>query len=240
MFFVSGLDAAQDFDGLFNTRLIDHDRLEAPFERRVRFDVLAVLFQRGRADHLQFAARKRRLEDVGRVHRGARRAGAHQHVHLVDEQDCAGTLQLVDHAFEAFLKLPAVHGARHQRAHVAAAIGARGVLVLHLQPVHVALHAVRPRRGVAFVHAVEVSALRRLDVIVREQELADARLEREAVHAVVATQLGPGGVVDDRARRGGCGARGVGLLLLRARDSAEGEGRADRDEAHQSFHVLSP
>ena len=44
-----------------------------------------------------------------------------------------------------------------QRADVTAAVGRRH-LVLHLQPVHVTLHAFRPLRVVALVHAVDAAA----------------------------------------------------------------------------------
>ena len=98
--------------------LIDHDRLEAAFERRVAFDVLAVFVQGGGADDLQLAARKRGLEDVRGVDRRTGRAGADEHVHLVDEEDRAGGLQFVDDPFEAFFKLAAVHRAGDQRADI--------------------------------------------------------------------------------------------------------------------------
>ena len=65
----------------------DEHRLEAALERGVLLDVLAVLVERGRADAAQLAARERRLEHVGRVHRALGRAGADERVQLVDEQD---------------------------------------------------------------------------------------------------------------------------------------------------------
>ena len=66
---------------------LDEHRLEAPRQRRVLLDVLAVLVERGRADAVQLAARQRRLEHVGGVHRALGLAGADQRVQLVDEQD---------------------------------------------------------------------------------------------------------------------------------------------------------
>ena len=48
-------------------RLLDQGRLEAPLQRRVPLDVLAVLVQRRRADRLELAPSQRRLEDVRRV-----------------------------------------------------------------------------------------------------------------------------------------------------------------------------
>ena len=62
------------------------DRLEAPLERRVLLDVLAVLGERGRADAVQLAAGEHRLEHVAGVHRALGRAGADDGVHLVDEE----------------------------------------------------------------------------------------------------------------------------------------------------------
>ena len=79
--------AAQDRDGLLDRRLVDEDRLEAPLERGVLLDVLAVLVERRRADGVQLAAGEHRLEQVGGVHRALGGAGADDGVQLVDEQD---------------------------------------------------------------------------------------------------------------------------------------------------------
>src|SRR2546421_2906661 len=48
---------------------LDADLLEAPLERRVALEVLAVLVERRRADRLELAPREGRLEDRGRVDR---------------------------------------------------------------------------------------------------------------------------------------------------------------------------
>ena len=66
---------------------LDEHRLEAARERRVLLDMLAVFVERGGADAMQFAARQRRLQQVGGIHRAIGLAGADQRVHLVDEQD---------------------------------------------------------------------------------------------------------------------------------------------------------
>ena len=68
---------------------LDEDRLEAPGERGVLLDMLAVFVERGRADAMQLAARQRRLQQVGGIHRAVGLAGADQRMHLVDEQDDA-------------------------------------------------------------------------------------------------------------------------------------------------------
>ena len=50
--------------------------LEAALEGGVLLDVLAVLVERGGADHAQLAAGEHRLEHVAGVHRALGRAGA--------------------------------------------------------------------------------------------------------------------------------------------------------------------
>ena len=57
MLFVSRADAAQNFNGLFLRGFFHLNRLEAAFECRIRFDMLAILVHGGRADHLQFTTR---------------------------------------------------------------------------------------------------------------------------------------------------------------------------------------
>ena len=84
---VALLEAAQDRDRVRHRRLADEDRLEAPLERRVLLDVLAVLVERGRADRAQLAAGQHRLEHVRGVHGALGRARADDRVQLVDEED---------------------------------------------------------------------------------------------------------------------------------------------------------
>ena len=118
--FVFVLQAAQDRDGVLDRRLGDEDRLEPPRQRRVLFDVLAIFVQRGRADAMQFAARQRGLQQIGRIHRAVGLAGADQRVHLVDEQDdgALGRGDFLQHGFQPLLELAAVFRARDQRAHI--------------------------------------------------------------------------------------------------------------------------
>ena len=118
--FVLLLQAAQDRDRVLDRRLADEDRLEAPRERRVLLDVLAVLVERGRADAVQFAARERRLQEVGGVHRAVGLAGADQRVHLVDEQDDVAVrgLNFVEDGLQPLLELAAIFRAGDERAEV--------------------------------------------------------------------------------------------------------------------------
>ena len=114
------LDAAQDADRVLDRRLAHEHRLEAPRQRRVLLDVLAVFVERGRADAVQRAARQLRLQQVGRVHRAVGPAGADQRVHLVDEQDdlAVARLDLLQHRLQPLLELAAELRAGHHRAEV--------------------------------------------------------------------------------------------------------------------------
>ena len=120
MLFVLVLEAAQDRDGVLDRRLGHEDRLEAPRQRRILFDMLAVLVERGRADAMQLAARQRRLQQIRRVHGAIGLAGADQRVHLVDEQDDAavGRRHFLQHRLEPLLELAAVFRACDQRAEI--------------------------------------------------------------------------------------------------------------------------
>ena len=117
---VAALEAAQDGDGVLDRRLADVDLLEAALQRRVLLDALAVLVERGRADHAQLAAGEHRLEHVAGVHRALGGAGADHGVQLVDERDdlAVALLDLVEHGLEPLLELAAVLGARDHRAEV--------------------------------------------------------------------------------------------------------------------------
>ena len=120
MLLVLLLQAAQDGDGVLHRRLGDEDRLEAPGERGILLDVLAVLVERGGADAVQFAARQRGFQQVAGIHGAFGLAGADDGVQLVDEQDdpAALGLDLGQHGLEPLLELAAVLGAGDQRAHV--------------------------------------------------------------------------------------------------------------------------
>ena len=96
------------------------DRLEAPGQRRVLLDVLAIFVERGGADAMQLAAGQRGFQQIGGVHGAFRLAGADEGVHLVDEQDdlALRRLDLGEHRFQPLLELAAIFGAGDQRAHV--------------------------------------------------------------------------------------------------------------------------
>ena len=117
---VALLEPAQDRDGVFDARLADVDLLEAALERGILLDELAVLVERGGADHAQLAAGEHGLEHVGCRDRPLAAARAHQHVQLVDERDDAavGVGDLLEHALQPLLELAAVHRAGDERRDV--------------------------------------------------------------------------------------------------------------------------
>lgn len=84
------------------------------------FEVLLVFAPGGGGDGAQFAARQRRLEQVGRIVLAGLPARADHGVGFVDEQDDGrgALLDLVDHAFQAVLELALDAGAGLQQAHV--------------------------------------------------------------------------------------------------------------------------
>ena len=58
---VAFLESTQNGDGILDRRLIHHYRLETTLERRIFFNVFAVLIQGRRTDTMQFTTRKHRL-----------------------------------------------------------------------------------------------------------------------------------------------------------------------------------
>ena len=116
---VAVLHAHQHVDRFLLARRIDLDRLEAALERTVLLDVLPVLGGCRRADAADFAARERRLENVGGVERAFGRARADQRVQLVDEHDDVRVLgQLLHDRLEALFELPAILRARDDQRDV--------------------------------------------------------------------------------------------------------------------------
>jgi hypothetical protein len=120
MHFVAFAQPAQDRDRVFDRGLIDVHRLEAAFERRVLFDVGAVLVERGRADHVQLAAREQRLEQISGIHRAFGFAGANDVVQLVDEEQHAAlrALHVFEHGLETLFEFAAIFRAGDERTHV--------------------------------------------------------------------------------------------------------------------------
>ena len=114
------LQPAQDRDGIVGGRLVDHHLLETAFERLVLLEVFLKLVERRRADRAQFAACEGRFEDVGRIHRTRRLAGAHQRVNFVDKEQNLALRgdHLLHDGFQTLLEFALILRAGDQCAHV--------------------------------------------------------------------------------------------------------------------------
>ena len=116
---IAAAQALEDLDGVRDGGLGHLDRLEPALQRRVLLQVPAVLIQRGRADRLQLTAGQHRLQDRGGVDRALGRAGADQHVQLIDEQDdVPARPDLLQDLLQPLLEVAPVPRAGHQRAQV--------------------------------------------------------------------------------------------------------------------------
>ena len=114
------LQATEDRDRILDGRLGDEYRLEAPRQRSILLDMLAIFVERGRAHAMQFAARQGGLQEVRSVHCAIGLAGPDERMHFVNEQDNAagGRGDLVEHGLEALLELAAIFRASNERAHI--------------------------------------------------------------------------------------------------------------------------
>ena len=114
------LEAPQNRDRVFDRGLIHKHLLKAPLQRRVLFDVLAVLIEGGGTDAAQLTTGQHWFEQVAGIHGAAGRTGTHHGVDLIDEQHNLPLRggHLLEHGLEPLLKLAAVFGPGDQRAHV--------------------------------------------------------------------------------------------------------------------------
>ena len=109
--FVAVAQPFENLDGVGHGGLFDLNRLEAPLERRVLLEVLAVLLECGGADRLQLTAGQHRLEDAGGVDGALGGTGPDQRVDLVDEEDdVAAGADLLQDLLEPLLEVAAVAG----------------------------------------------------------------------------------------------------------------------------------
>ena len=112
-------NTTKDLHRVLQVGLVHRHRLEAPLQRGVLLDVLAVLGEGGGADDLDLPPAEGRLEDVGGVHGALGVAGAHNVVDLVDDQDDVAALaDLLDEALHPALKLAPELGPGYQGGEV--------------------------------------------------------------------------------------------------------------------------
>ena len=119
-YLITLFQTTQDRNGIFHRRLIHHNRLETTLQRRILLNVLTVLIQSGRADAVQLATGQHRLQHIAGIHSSVGLACAHNQVQLIDEEDdlALALPNLLQNGFQTLLKLAAVLGTGHQRAHI--------------------------------------------------------------------------------------------------------------------------
>jgi len=107
----------KDGNGVLDRGLIHQHGLEAAFQRRVLFDVLAVLVEGGRADAVELAPGQHGLEHIAGIHGTFGLARADDGVQFVDKKDDSplGGLDLLQHGLEALLELAPVLGPGNER-----------------------------------------------------------------------------------------------------------------------------
>ena len=93
---------------------------DAALERRVLFDVLAILVESGGADGTQLSAGKRRLQHVRGVDRALGSPGADERVQLVDKKDdlALRVFDLFQHSLQPVFKFAAIFRARQHRSQI--------------------------------------------------------------------------------------------------------------------------
>ena len=112
-------NAVQHLNGLVNGRLVDSNRLETAFQRRILFDILAVFFKCCCTDHLDLATGKRRFQNVRRIHRAFGISCADQIVNLVNKQDDVSLLlYLCDQTLDTAFELPTELCSGNQRGQI--------------------------------------------------------------------------------------------------------------------------
>jgi hypothetical protein len=92
----------------------------SPLQGGVLLDVLAILVQRGGADHAELASGEHGLEHVAGVHGPLGGAGAHHGVEFVDEGDdlTSRIADLLQHRLQPLLELTPILGAGDHRTQV--------------------------------------------------------------------------------------------------------------------------
>ena len=81
--------------------------------------MLAIFIESCRANHMQLAARQRRLEDISRIHRTFRGASANQQVQFINKKnDITLFFDFSDDLFQSILEFAAIFGTGNHRRHV--------------------------------------------------------------------------------------------------------------------------
>ena len=120
MTFVTILEASENRNRVLNIWLLHNDRLEATFQSRVLFDVLAIFIQRRGTNAVQFTTSQGWLQEVGSIHRTFGIARADDGMEFINEHDdlTIGALHFFQHGLQAIFELTAILSTGHQSTHV--------------------------------------------------------------------------------------------------------------------------
>ncbi len=120
MNFKALLEPTQNADGVLNSRLIYHNRLETPLQSSILLDILTVFIKSGCTDTVQLAASQHWFQHVTGVNGPFRLAGTDDGVQFIDEEQnpTVTFADLIKYSLESFLKFAAVFGSSKQRPHV--------------------------------------------------------------------------------------------------------------------------
>ena len=106
------ITTAESFENLKrfrSRRRIDRHRLETTFKGVIFFDVLSIFVKGSRADDLEFAARERRLDDIGGVVGAFSASRADERMKFVDKKDdIFSALHFVHDSLDTLFKLTAI------------------------------------------------------------------------------------------------------------------------------------
>ncbi len=120
MILIAGFQTLQNIDRIWNAWLVDIDFLESAHQCPVFLEELTVLLVGRRTNAAHRSGRKRRLQQIGRIHCSARRgSGTDDRVNFINEQN--GTIIFFDFfhdLLEAFFKVATIAGSGQQCAHI--------------------------------------------------------------------------------------------------------------------------
>ena len=109
----------QYFQCFLLRRFLHLNGLESSLERSIFFNILSVLVDRSRADHLNFSAGQGGFQDVGSIKRSLRAACTDHSMQLIDEKNNIGALGYFFYdILYPLLKLTAIFSPGYHAGHI--------------------------------------------------------------------------------------------------------------------------
>ncbi len=117
---ISLFQSPQNGNSILHGGFFHHNRLKAPLQRRVLFNILPVFIQSSGADTMQFPPCQHGFQHIARIQRSVGLTCAHNGMQFVNKQyDLpVAVLYILQNGLQTFLKFPTVLGACHQSAHI--------------------------------------------------------------------------------------------------------------------------